>query len=101
APGRAGEPAWPGSLAHGSIAPADGPGGNEPLLAAALRPGHRQDLGRLRRPGRMAHARRTARLAGGRVPRERLERQTHDEADGDVRDVSAKLGDLAGCPQAR
>ncbi len=45
---------------------------------------------RLRHHGPAAVASRAARLAGGRVPRERMEREAHVQADGDVGSLSAE-----------
>ena len=65
-------------------ASADRPRRGQPLLAAALRHGPGQDGRGLRRPGRAAQPPRAARLAGRRVPRERLGREGPHEADRHV-----------------
>ena len=46
------------------------------------------DDGRLRHHGRASFPSRTAGLAGGGIPGERLEREAHVQADGDVRGLS-------------
>ena len=56
-------------------APADGPRDGEPLLAGGLRHRPGADERRLRHHRRAADPPRAARLAGGRVPRERLGRE--------------------------
>ena len=71
--------------------PADGPGLRQPALEAVLRHRHQQPGRRPRRPGRVAGPSRAARLAGRRVPRRRLGRQAHGQADGDVGDLPPGL----------
>ena len=77
-------PARPGPLAGRARQPAGRPGVRQPALEAVLRPGAGHDARRLRLAGRLADASRAARLAGGRVRRQRLGRQAHAQADGHV-----------------
>ena len=65
-------------LAHWLVVagePAHGPRRRQPALAAVVRHGPGEDELRLRHPGRAAEPPGAARLAGGRVPRQRLGRQ--------------------------
>ena len=65
------EPPRPRPVAAAAGAPADGPRHGQPLLAGGLRHRPRPHDRRLRRHRRAAVAPRAARLAGGRVPRDR------------------------------
>ena len=89
-PGPQGAP--PNRLALAKLArrcqqPADGPRPRQPLLATALRRGPGQDRRGFRRAGRGTEPPRTARLARGRVPRERLGSQAPAAADGHEPDL--------------
>ena len=68
---------------------ADGPRGGESLLADVLRHRPGEDGRGLRLAGRCAQPSRTARLAGDRVHRQRLGRQSAAQADRDQRHLSA------------
>ena len=90
-----------GRLADGGRQSADGARDGQSPLAAPFRPRHRGDAERLRRPGRAADASRTARLAGPRVRRERLEPEGDAPADGHLGDVSPgsrTTAEIAGRP---
>ena len=63
--------------------------GRQSHVAGDFRRRHRQDRRRFRQPGRAALAPATARLAGGRFPRERLGRQALLPPGADFRDLSA------------
>ncbi len=78
---RRSEPPGPGPLARGPRQPADGPGGSQSLLGPTVRPGHRRHRGGFRHAGIVSHASRSARLAGGRVHRERLGHEGPAAAD--------------------
>ena len=64
------------------------PGLHESPVEDDVRPGAFQGPGRPRCPGRVAHASRVARLAGGRVHGIRLGRQAHDPAARHLRHLS-------------
>ena len=83
------EPPRPGPLARRRRQPADGPRDGQPRLAAVLRHRPGEDGRGLRRPGREAVAPRAARLAGGRVRRQRLGREGAAPADRHQRDLPA------------
>jgi hypothetical protein len=63
----------------------------QPFLAAVLRRRHRQDVRGLRQPGRTPGASGTARLAGGRLPRKRLERAEAGAYDRHLRRFPAQF----------
>ena len=91
-------------LAHWLVDPDNplvGPRDGEPLLAAVFRHRHRQDERRLRLAGRMAQPSRIARLAGHRVRRQRLGRQSAAEADRDVGHLSAVVAGRRRTARAR
>ena len=81
---QAADAARPGEVARRRREPADGPRDGQPRLAEVLRPRAGRDRERLRHAGQLPHAPGAARLAGGRVPRERLERQEAAPADRHV-----------------
>ena len=95
------ESARPGPLARRSEQSADGARGRESLLAALFRRRPRRDRERLRHPGHAADASRTARLAGHRVHRPRLEHEGDAPADRHLGDLSpivegaARAGDAS------
>ena len=85
----AAEPARVRQVAVAARAPADGPRHGQSLLAGVVRHRAGPHDRRLRRHRRIADPPRTARLAGGRVPRERLGREAVLQAAGHVGHVPA------------
>ena len=77
------------AVARVARASAHGPRAGQSNVAALLRHWDREDCRGFRRAKRVSDSRPAARLAGGRVPRARLEHEGHAPADRDQRDVSA------------
>ncbi len=92
----AARPAGSGPMADFAGAPADGPRGGQPLLAAVFRRRPCQDRRGFRLAGRTAEPPRTPRLAGGDVPGRRLGREENDEATRNVRDLPAGVEGRGG-----
>ncbi len=80
----AAQPARVRRVADAAGEPADGPRHGQPLLAAGVRDRHRPHQRGLRRHRRRAVEPGAARLAGGRVPRVGLGRETYVQADRHV-----------------
>ncbi len=93
---RAAQPPRPRAVARRRGESAHRARDGEPLLAGTLRHRHREDERGLRHHGRAPVASGTARLARGRIPRERLGREEALQAARHQRDLSPGRGHHTG-----